>query len=725
MSWKSIAGNQTVSRANLQNAIDTGVFIAKSGVPGTEPNRQITKTNAQDYIYTWDLYPPFLSKTANQLPVKSNLAVQSNQLFAFSSSVITIGNNNRSWVFDLFLNSGDSWGSIASATDNRCILAGRSYSPGTGGGGAWVSNDYGETFTFLSSIITDNDASLGAAMNSYGDYMILTRQVGSFGSQRAYIYWSYDSGVSWATGYHDTVDYNFNGAAMSGVGVYATVLGSDGTNYYVWTSNSFGSSFTKTYLCKGTKIVQGGCVAMSKSGQYQLLTPPSSTSPDVGYFYVSNNYGSSWTTVNLTPVPLAPNDTFYGCSVSAGGDYMTVSAYSSSLGQDRTYISSDWGSTWTVISGATVAQAVDSSGQFQYQNSRKSIDYGNTWTSWFGGNAISVNQTTFTTPYIYGVSTGGNLYKSVTQGNSYTAASLAGFITKVATSGGSNNGKYVAAIVDNNPGGSPNYSLYKSLDYGVTFSSNFGSSGEIMTCCAVSDDGTYWLVVTYNPSTIVSYIYRSTNGGVSWSYTTASYGGQAENCAISSDGKYMTIIFNNGTIGYNSFIVNSSNYGANWNYSSGGYNNTGRTYNDIAMSGHGKYRLLVNTDSGSTGCRTFYSTDYGVSWSEKYYNAGFYATSCDMDETGQVCLVGNISNDNLSSQIYYTISGWSSYNSYSTSIYPLPLARPLISGVNVSSDATYWSAVSNNGSGYIFVCTTGDGAFTYQASGITFNKLTK
>ena len=41
MSWKSIAGNQTISRANLQDAIDTGVFIQRNGVPGTESNRQI------------------------------------------------------------------------------------------------------------------------------------------------------------------------------------------------------------------------------------------------------------------------------------------------------------------------------------------------------------------------------------------------------------------------------------------------------------------------------------------------------------------------------------------------------------------------------------------------------------------------------------------------------------------------------------------------------------
>lgn len=721
MSWKSIAGNQTVSRANLQNAIDTGVFIARNGVPGTESNREITKANAQDYVYTWDLYPPFLSKASNQLPVKSNLAVQSNQIYAYGNSFIYVGNNNRDWVYSVLASSGDNWGSVASATDSRCILAGKRYDAGSGGGGAYVSNDYGETFTFLGTVMTANDAATSTAMNSYGDYMILTRQVGSFGSQRAYIYWSYDSGVSWATGYHDTTDYNFNGAAMSGVGVYATVLGSDGTNYYVWTSNSFGSTFTRTYLCKGTKNLQSGCVGMSKSGQYQLLTPPSPTSPNVGYFYVSNDWGSSWTAITQTPIPLAPNDIFYGCSVSAGGDYMTVAAYSTTLGQSRTYLSSDFGVTWTTISGSDIAQAVDSSGQFQYRNSGRSIDYGNTWSSWLGANAISVNPTTYTAPYIYGPSTGGNLYKSIDQGNTYSVTSLSGFITKVATSGGSNNGKYVAAIVDNNPGGSPSYSLYKSSNYGASWSTNFSSSGEVMVCCAVSDDGLYWFAVTYNSGPNSSYLYRSSDSGASWQYI-GFISGQAQNCAMSNTGQYISMVVNTPSGGsYDAYIANSSDYGVNW--TGAAFDSSGRTYNDIAISGHGKFRTFISTDSGNTGCRTFYSSDYGVNWSEIYYNAGHVATSCDMDDSGRVCLVANNSNDNTSSQIYYTTNGWSSYNTNS-SLMPFPFAAPMITGVNVSSDATYWALVSNN-QAYSYTCTTGDGIFAYQYTGITFNRLSK
>ena len=734
MSWKSIAGNQTISRANLQNAIDTGVFIEKNGVPAGESNRQITKANAQDYVYTWDLYSPFLSKASNQLPIKSNLAVQSNQIYASGNegnTSISVGNTNRNWTYFIVNDGGDKIGSVASSTDNRCILFGKSYDSEAFGGGAWVSNDYGETFTRLDSVMTTNDAALGTAMSSNGELMILTRQVGSFDADRAKIYRSFQAGENWVVGYEDGVRYNFNGAAMSGVGNYATVIGSDGTNYYVFTSDTFGASYTRTYLCQGTKTLITGCVGMSKSGQYQLLTPPSSSGSDTGVSFVSNNWGASWTAVYYNPPSCGGFVTsFRGCSVSASGDYMTVAGYATACNQYFTFISSDFGVSWTAVSsGSTgIGQAVDSSGQFQYQDLRKSIDYGNTWGgSGIGANAISVNQTTFTTPYIYGTSTGGNLYKSVDQGSTYSVTSLAGYITKVATSGGSNNGKYVAAIRDNDPGGFPNYNLYQSSNFGATWTTNLFFGGQVLSCCAVSDDGLYWLAAIFTTyPTIESLIYRSVDGGVTWSYTGFSYGGTAENCAISNTGKYMTIILNNGTIGYNSFIVNSTNYGASWSYSSGGYDNTGRTYNDIAMSGQGRYRLLVNTDSGSTGCRIFYSADYGQNWGEKYYLADFVATSCDMDDSGKVGVVSFVGGAiplATTSRIISTTDGWNSSDTNTPSL-PIPLAAPSISGVNVSSDGTYWAAVSSN-VGYSFTCTTGDGNFVPNITAITFNGLSK
>jgi len=696
MSWKSIAGNQTVSRANLQNAIDTGVFIQRNGVPGTETNRQITKANAQDYVYTWDLYPPFRAKASNQLPVKSNLAVQSNQVYADPYSQILIGNTNRTWVYPIFAAGGDNWGSVASATDNRCILAGKRYESGSGGGGAYVSNDSGETWTYLTSIMTSNDAAMAAAMNSYGDYMIITRQVGSFGSQRAYIYWSYNSGVNWAVGYHDSIDYVFNGAAMSGVGVYAAVLGCDNTSYYIWTSNSFGSTWTKTYLCNGVKQqVQGDCVGMSKSGQYILLTPPRSTSPDVGKCFLSSDYGSTWAYFYLTVPPVIAYDLFLGCSVSAGGDYMTIVGKSSVSSDTRTFISNDFGITWAIVSGGNIAQSVDSSGQFQYQSTRASIDYGNTWTTGQSAYAISVNSTTYTTPYIYAITSDVeiNLWQSVDQGASFQGLTSLGYLEVfVATSGGSNNGKYVATIIDN---GNATSTLYTSSDYGSSWETHLGSSGEMLTCCAISDNGTYVLAVTYNAANNNAYVYRSYTSGVTWTYVYA-YFGYPVSCDMSGAGQYSTIVFYSASGNY-SAILRSSNYSVNWTQASspllGQLQN--KEVTDVCISNNGRYRMLT-TREGTTGDlagRLFYSNDYGATFGEKYYDTDYGMDFCAMDNSGKVCMAGGYGLSSV--RVYYTTNGWDSYSPTPWHP-PYPLSPPItLGGLNISSDATYWTIVVN------------------------------
>jgi hypothetical protein len=71
MSWAGLASNQCVSRNNLQNAVNTGVFVLKNTIPaGT---KQITKDEAYSYVYI----NPIPSKTSNQLVVKSNLTAAS------------------------------------------------------------------------------------------------------------------------------------------------------------------------------------------------------------------------------------------------------------------------------------------------------------------------------------------------------------------------------------------------------------------------------------------------------------------------------------------------------------------------------------------------------------------------------------------------------------------------------------------------------------------------
>lgn len=71
MSWAGISSNQCVSRNNLQDAVNNGVFTLKNTIPaGT---KQITKNEAEYYVNLNTAYAPLAAKTFNQLVVKSNL----------------------------------------------------------------------------------------------------------------------------------------------------------------------------------------------------------------------------------------------------------------------------------------------------------------------------------------------------------------------------------------------------------------------------------------------------------------------------------------------------------------------------------------------------------------------------------------------------------------------------------------------------------------------------
>jgi len=73
MSWIGLANNQTVSWANLQDAVDTNQFIQIGLIPppGIPSNREITKTGALSAVDIESA--PLAGKSNNQLVVKSNL----------------------------------------------------------------------------------------------------------------------------------------------------------------------------------------------------------------------------------------------------------------------------------------------------------------------------------------------------------------------------------------------------------------------------------------------------------------------------------------------------------------------------------------------------------------------------------------------------------------------------------------------------------------------------
>jgi len=87
MSWTSLANNQTVSFSNLLDAVQRGVFIVKSSFFSS--SKQITKSEADTYVYLNTSYSPFSSKASNQLVVKSDLQASLNTI-VLSAEVDTL-----------------------------------------------------------------------------------------------------------------------------------------------------------------------------------------------------------------------------------------------------------------------------------------------------------------------------------------------------------------------------------------------------------------------------------------------------------------------------------------------------------------------------------------------------------------------------------------------------------------------------------------------------------
>lgn len=133
MPWSSLANNQMVTFNNLQDAVNTGVFTAKTSIPAS--NECITKTDANTYVNINTSNGGYASKASNQLVAKQDLSAsvpsepvyiygQANYPVTGGNSTITgyIWNNSSSAVYvKLFFNSGGvSSGSIAA---NKDVLA--------------------------------------------------------------------------------------------------------------------------------------------------------------------------------------------------------------------------------------------------------------------------------------------------------------------------------------------------------------------------------------------------------------------------------------------------------------------------------------------------------------------------------------------------------------------------------------------------------------------------
>jgi len=141
MSWAALANNQCVSFNNLQNAVNTGVFTAKTSIPVS--NEQITKADANTYVNINTSFGPYAAKASNQLVVKSNLQA------AATTTTTTTAACQQIYLYPSNSNPCDHFGSLTLFdTDNALaptrlwVLGDCGITPVTGGN-QWYSQGSG------------------------------------------------------------------------------------------------------------------------------------------------------------------------------------------------------------------------------------------------------------------------------------------------------------------------------------------------------------------------------------------------------------------------------------------------------------------------------------------------------------------------------------------------------------------------------------------------------
>jgi hypothetical protein len=273
--------------------------------------------------------------------------------------------------------SGGNWNTVACSATGQYMSA--VSSTGTNGTVA-VSSDYGTTWT--STSIPGDVIDVG--MSGNGQYQIVSRWV-----TNGAMYVSSDYGATWAAGMLATGGNIWAASAFSYNGQYQFACQMGGT---VYVSSNNGSSFTattapvKTYTCvacssDGRYITAGSTsselyyssdygatwtattigtlvrwrsLAMSSSGQYQYGVDNFNR-----YLYYSSNFGVTWTRQsNTTPV-------YYGISCSSSGQYV-ITGDTNGGGTGKTYISKDYGATWTAgtVSGVWYKVSMSQNGKY-------------------------------------------------------------------------------------------------------------------------------------------------------------------------------------------------------------------------------------------------------------------------------------------------------------------------------------------------------------------------
>lgn len=202
------------------------------------------------------------------------------------------------------------------------------------------------------------------------------------------------------------------------------------------------------------------------------------------------------------------------------------------------------------------------------------------------------------------------------------------------------------------------FDLYKSSDYGTTWTKITSSVYDGGSDLAMSDDGLYQILTTY------SSVYRSLDYGVTWTQISGLPTEYYRSVAISYNGQYQTFIATSN------LVYTSSNFGASFNITS-----LPILLSSTAMSKDGKYQYVV-------GLELFKSTNYGASFAKISSTQNW--DQCAVSQTGQYVLLSRTAGYGYVNQIVKSSDFGVSYSYLSS----LPTDTYIVT-LSVSPDGRY------------------------------------
>ena len=248
-------------------------------------------------------------------------------------------------------------------------------------------------------------------------------------------------------------------AVMSQSGQYMVFSKSDGLissdNFQrLYTSSNYGTSFTETYIASFATLWWQNGASMSADGSRILIAASQGAGSNLAQRIYSNDYGVTWNTFNLS---ISVNALASASGMSSNGQYQ-LSAWSSN--SSYVYVSNNYGSSWTntglfptpLTQAIWVSGCVSSTGQYMLMLNESgrlyiSSNYGVSWSPANGGTQFPDGGTV--------------IYDYINEGVAYLSLSY-------------------------NLGASSGY-LYRSLDYGNTWSVQSSTTYRLGPTLAISD----------------------------------------------------------------------------------------------------------------------------------------------------------------------------------------------------------------------------------------------